>query len=135
MNNTSECKRPPVGHIIQWTIVGLLMASTFILVLGVLVQYLWNNTISEIFSISTISYWQAVGILFLCKLLFGGFCHSKGKQKMHAMKEKFHKKRKFPHMEHMRRIHNMEHYNEFWEEEGRDALQAYIDKKNGEQND
>lgn len=133
MYNTT-CERPPIKHIIQWTIVGILMASTFILVLGVAVQKLWNYTVSDIFNVATITYWQAVGILFLCKLLFGGFCHSKGHEKFKRMKQKL-KKKDFPHMKHMRRLHDMEFYNEFWEEEGRAALQAYADKKNSEKED
>ena len=40
---------------------------------GMLVMYLWNLTLPPIFNIPSISFWQAVGILVLSKLLFGGF--------------------------------------------------------------
>ena len=39
---------------------------------GWLVQLLWNWLMPEIFSLTTITYWQALGISFLCGLLFEG---------------------------------------------------------------
>ena len=38
---------------------------------GWIVQLLWNATISEIFRVADISYWQAIMLLILCKILFG----------------------------------------------------------------
>ena len=38
---------------------------------GWVVQLLWNATISEIFNVSTITYWQAFMLIILCKILFG----------------------------------------------------------------
>ena len=40
---------------------------------GMLVMYLWNLTLPVIFNVPPISFWQALGILLLSKLLFGGF--------------------------------------------------------------
>ncbi|WP_295940372.1 hypothetical protein [uncultured Alistipes sp.] len=37
------------------------------------VMLLWNWLIPSIIGWSAIGYWQAVGLLLLCKLLFGGF--------------------------------------------------------------
>lgn len=41
------------------------------LLAGLVVQQLWNATISDIFSIGEISYKQGILILLLCKILFG----------------------------------------------------------------
>lgn len=38
-----------------------------------LVMWLWNWLAPEIFGWHPITYWQAVGLFFLSKLLFGGF--------------------------------------------------------------
>lgn len=38
-----------------------------------LVMYLWNTTLAEIFSIKTITYFQALGLFVLSRILFGGF--------------------------------------------------------------
>ncbi len=40
---------------------------------GFLVRELWNALIPSIFGWHTITFWQAVGLLVLCKMLFGGF--------------------------------------------------------------
>lgn len=39
--------------------------------LGALVMYLWNTILIEITSVKPISYPQAIGLLMLCRLLFG----------------------------------------------------------------
>lgn len=36
-----------------------------------IVMVLWNNLLPEILHVSTITYWQAMGIFILCKILFG----------------------------------------------------------------
>ena len=35
------------------------------------VMQLWNNLLPEILHVSTITFWQAMGIFILCKILFG----------------------------------------------------------------
>lgn len=42
-------------------------------VLGSLVMVLWNWLMPCLFALPTITFWQAVGLLLLCKVLFGGF--------------------------------------------------------------
>jgi hypothetical protein len=44
-----------------------------ILLLAVLVQWLWNKLLPEILDARVINYWQALGLLLLCRILFGGF--------------------------------------------------------------
>ena len=38
---------------------------------GFLVMTLWNNLLPEILNVKTITFWQAIGIFALCKILFG----------------------------------------------------------------
>lgn len=42
-----------------------------------LVMWLWNALLPNIIGVKNISYWQAMGIFVLSKILFGGF-HGKG---------------------------------------------------------
>ena len=42
-------------------------------VLGLVVEHLWNWLMPAIFGLRTIGYWQAVGLLLLSKILLGGF--------------------------------------------------------------
>ncbi|HVM89779.1 MAG TPA: hypothetical protein VMT76_16450 [Puia sp.] len=44
-----------------------------IAVFGGLVMLLWNNVLAVVLHISTVTFWQALGILALSKILFGGF--------------------------------------------------------------
>lgn len=44
-----------------------------IFILGAVVMLLWNAILPNIMAVSTITYWQALGILILSRILFGGF--------------------------------------------------------------
>src|SRR5580765_6734703 len=45
---------------------------------GELVMRLWNWLAPELFGLRQISFWQALGLLALCRILFGGFGLSGG---------------------------------------------------------
>jgi hypothetical protein len=52
----------------------LIFGSIAIAVFGFIVMSLWNNILPlAITGVKTISFWQALGILVLSKILFGGF--------------------------------------------------------------
>ena len=36
-------------------------------------QYVWNVTMPAVFSLREITYWQALGLLAIARVLFGGF--------------------------------------------------------------
>ena len=44
-----------------------------IFAVSAVVMLLWNCIIPGISSVSAITYWQAMGLLILCRILFGGF--------------------------------------------------------------
>ena len=41
--------------------------------IGSLVQLLWNNVLVPVLHVGTVSFWQAMGILLLSKILFSSF--------------------------------------------------------------
>jgi hypothetical protein len=43
------------------------------ILLGFVIMWLWNWLMPMIFGLTTITYWQAVGIFILGKIIFGGF--------------------------------------------------------------
>jgi len=43
------------------------------LLLGGAVMWLWNAILPSLLNFNPISYWQAVGLLALCRILFGNF--------------------------------------------------------------
>ena len=51
----------------------LVMAAVFILVLGGGVMLLWNAILPEVVGAKAINFWQAIGLLLLARILFGGF--------------------------------------------------------------
>jgi fucose permease len=44
-----------------------------IFIMSAIVMWLWNAILPDVLHVSTISYWQAMGIFVLCKILFGGY--------------------------------------------------------------
>ena len=56
----------------------VLFAFVIAIVLGFVVKSLWNALMPGIFGWHMISFWQALGLLLLSKLLFGGFHHRGG---------------------------------------------------------
>src|SRR5262249_29603232 len=53
-------------------ILGMLL---FIAIGGEVVRQLWNWLLPQLFGWRPITFWQAVGILALCRILFGGLGH------------------------------------------------------------
>ena len=40
---------------------------------GEIVMHLWNWLAPELFGLRAVTFWQALGLLALCRILFGGF--------------------------------------------------------------
>lgn len=58
----------------------IVLAALAMLVFGVVFMWLWNALIPQLFNGPEINYWQALGLLILSKIIFGGlrgksFCH------------------------------------------------------------
>lgn len=51
----------------------ILLACCGALVFGGIVMLLWNCLMPEIFHLPVITFWQALGLLILTKILFSGF--------------------------------------------------------------
>ncbi len=51
----------------------MLMFAAFAALAGLAVMLLWNAILPEVLGVKELSYWQALGLLALCRLLFGGF--------------------------------------------------------------
>jgi hypothetical protein len=63
--NDHSCHR--FRFLIPFAIAGFVAVFTFA------VYALWNGVVSDVLGVKTITYWQALGLLVLCKILFGGF--------------------------------------------------------------
>ena len=51
----------------------IILAIIGVFVFGSIVMLLWNALMPVIFHLPLISFWQALGLLILTKILFGGF--------------------------------------------------------------
>ena len=56
--------------IAPFAILGILL---FIAIGGEVVRLLWNWLLPPMFGLREITFWQGIGLLALCRILFGGF--------------------------------------------------------------
>lgn len=58
----------------------LLFVPLFILAITAITMWLWNAILPQLFEVGSISFWQALGLLILSRILFGGFgCRGRNK--------------------------------------------------------
>jgi len=65
--------KPRVNRLIWIVPLAILGTLVFIAIGGEIVLHLWNWLLPQVFGWRQITFWQAVGILALCRILFGGF--------------------------------------------------------------
>jgi hypothetical protein len=56
-------------RVLRFIVIGLAIAT----LLSFIVMQLWNHLLPQIAGVRTITFWQALGLLILSKILFGGF--------------------------------------------------------------
>jgi hypothetical protein len=65
----------------MWWLRGLkfaLFAIVAVAVVSAVVMALWNALLPALFGLPAIGFWQALGLLLLCKILFGSFRGARG---------------------------------------------------------
>ncbi|MCW5875996.1 MAG: hypothetical protein KIS85_03850 [Anaerolineales bacterium] len=62
-----------IGHWVGIGILVILGITAFVTLGAFVVQALWNWLLPELFGLPLITFWQALGLLVLSRLLFGGF--------------------------------------------------------------
>jgi hypothetical protein len=62
-------RRPPIGKVIMI----LFFAAACISLFSLIVMTLWNAILPDVLRVNEINFWQAMGIIVLSKILFGGF--------------------------------------------------------------
>ncbi|MEW2920852.1 hypothetical protein AB1A65_05235 [Muricauda sp. ANG21] len=119
-----------VVKIIAMVIFGI---AVFLLANYVL-MWLWNWLMPDLFGLSTITYWQALGIFVIAKLLFGFGGGGSGKN---SGKSRHKKKFKTVHRcSTMRRdFEEWKHYDQFWKEEGEEAYKNYVERIKNDNHD
>jgi hypothetical protein len=68
----SRCHRG-AGHIARHIALAVLLGAAFVVLFGFGVMYLWNAVMPALFGVAHITFWRAVGVLLLARILVGGF--------------------------------------------------------------
>lgn len=102
----------------------ILLGIGIAFLVGYVVMRLWNWLMPELFNLPLISYWQAIGVLVLAKIIFGfGGGNGPSKNK---------KSNKTPRMSSCNPLRSdfseWQHYDEFWKEEGEKAYHKYVEQ-------
>ena len=124
--NHEICGKGPakVIKIIGFVILGIIAVAALAILFGLFVKWLWNALMPGIFGLPEIGYWQAVGLVVLAHILFGGdHSHSGGGRKK---KVKPAEPKKTPYQ-----IEMEQDYADFWREEGREAFKSWMQRENG----
>ena len=116
-------RKPPV-QVIGWIIGGIFAAGAFALLFGFIVVWLWNGLMPKLFGLSEIQYWQAVGLMILAKLFFGGG-HHPGSHSPRSRK----RWKKWNHEHYRMGPEDWRHFSEYWKSEGRDRFHEYRREK------
>src|SRR5213596_557371 len=75
-------------RIIKFVLIGIVAVAVF----GFIVMQLWNRVLAPSTGWHALTYWQAVGLLILAKILFGGFRGGggwRGRRWRHRMRERW----------------------------------------------
>jgi Ca2+/H+ antiporter, TMEM165/GDT1 family len=68
----------------------IVCAAALMVLFGFIVMWLWNAILPEVLGVRMITFWQALGMLVLSKILFSGF--GGGHHKRQAFKERMREK-------------------------------------------
>ncbi len=65
--------RPRLKRVLLIAPLALVGMVLFVVVGGEVVKLLWNWLLPPLFGVRQVNFWQALGLLLLCRILFGGF--------------------------------------------------------------
>jgi hypothetical protein len=115
---------------IGYIILGAIAAAAFAFVFGYLIMLLWNWLMPTLFGLTTITFWQAVGIAFLARLIFGGGKHGSH----HTPSRSYHKKKFFDKWKDKNcgdtKFKDWRHFDDYWWDEGEKSYKEYVERKN-----
>jgi len=114
------------GEVVGWVILGALGIGALAILFGFVIMWLWNWLMPEIFGLTTLTYWQAVGLFILSKILIG--CGSSGGGSRH--KSKKHGNHKCGESKDKKGYSKWEHYDTYWKEEGDKSYKDYVERIN-----
>jgi hypothetical protein len=127
MNHMWEGKgSSKVVKIVCYVILGIIGITVLALIFGIFVKWLWNALMPVIFGLPEIGFWQAVGLVVLGHIFFGGdHSHHYERSGSKRKKKEIETDEKSPFQL------EIEHdYAEFWREEGHEAFKNWMHEEN-----
>ncbi|WCO00947.1 hypothetical protein [Psychroserpens ponticola] len=114
------------GEIAGMIIFGTIFITGLAILFGFVIMWLWNWLMPMIFGLTTLTFWEAVGVFILFKILLGGCGGFGGKDKKSSKKAncKPNSKGEFS---------KWKHYDNFWKEEGNIAYETYVNRITNEE--
>jgi hypothetical protein len=118
-------KMPKWAKYTLYTILGIAGAFLLGLLFGNVIMWLWNWLMPSLFGLRTIGFWEGLGLFLLAKILFGfgGSSHSGDGDKKHHKHKHHHggeaEKKDWK---------DWEYYDDWWEEDGKNAFHAYAER-------
>ena len=116
-----------VIKIVGYVLLGIIGITALALIFGIFVKWLWNALMPVIFNLPEIGFWQAVGLVVLGHIFFGGD-HSHHYERSGSKRKK--KQPDAPEKSPFQ-LEMEQDYSEFWREEGREAFKTWMHKENG----
>ncbi len=123
-----KMRRKSPGEIAGWILLGIIAVTGLAILFGYIIMWLWNWLMPELFGLSTINYWQAVGIFILSKILLGGCGGGGGKESSKDSKASCKKGEKND-------FSKWKYYDKFWTEKGDQAYKEYVENLHKEDQD
>ncbi len=102
---------------------GIIAIVGLAILFGFIIMWLWNWLMPELFGLPLLTYWQAVGLFILLKILIGGCGSGKGHHSSKHSEDSCKKDGK----KHRNDFSKWTHYDKFWQEEGENAYQKYLE--------
>ena len=118
-------------HRAGWIILGVVGFTAFAFLFGAVVMWLWNWLMPLIFHLGVITYWQAVGLAILSRLLFGSLHHgphNRGHHKPGPWNLRMHMKDGSNCRDYSNGA-KWSYYDKYWNDEGEKAFNDYVARK------
>lgn len=114
-------------QIVIYSILGISFVAAIGALFGFVIMWLWNWLMPLLFGLREISYWPAVGIFVLAKILFGSVGSSNGA----ATKPKDKKEDRSSQRGGERKTEpdGVEYYDEWWEKQGKAAFSDFVSNR------
>ncbi|MBN1415429.1 MAG: hypothetical protein JW973_10035 [Bacteroidales bacterium] len=102
-------------------LLGIIGASALAVLFGYIVMWLWNWLLPGLFGFKAITFWQAVAIVVLARIIFGSFNHKPASHR--------HPFRRFKNHSRPKGFDKWELYDDFWKDEGEKAFNTYVENR------